>query len=69
MFDDPRSGSIIDNKETTAKTWLRQEGEVFFLGLWVGLNLTFGKQGAGMTAEQDDAGYDWGDPVGYNVPK
>ena len=33
VFDDPESGSYIENKTTGAKTWLRQESGVFYLDL------------------------------------
>ena len=35
VFDDPISGSYIENKSTRVKTWLRQAGGVYFLDLWV----------------------------------
>ena len=46
VFDDPSSGSYIENKLTGARRWLRQEGGVFFLDLWVVPEPTFGRQGA-----------------------
>ena len=33
VFDDPISGSYIENKSTGVKTWLRQAGGVYFLDL------------------------------------
>eukprot|EP00974_Lingulodinium_polyedra_P113959 11033073-Lingulodinium_polyedra.AAC.1 len=45
VFDDPQSGSYIENKVTGMKTWLRQEGGVFFLDLWVCPDSSFGRQG------------------------
>ena len=47
-FDDPLNGSYIENKMIGVRTWLRQEGGVFFLDLWVSPVSTFGRQGAGM---------------------
>ena len=35
VFDDPISGSYLENKSTGVKTWLRQAGGVYFLDLWV----------------------------------
>ena len=35
VFDDPVTGSYIENKNTGVKTWLRQAGGVYFLDLWV----------------------------------
>ena len=45
VFDDPQAGSYVENKSTGSKTWLRQEGGVFFLDLWVSPESTFGRQG------------------------
>ena len=46
VFDDPVSGSYIENKTTGKRTWLRQESGVFFLDLWIAPEPTFGRQGA-----------------------
>ena len=46
VFDEPQSGSYIENKATGKKTWLRQEGGVFYLDLWVNPEPSFGRQGA-----------------------
>ena len=35
VFDDLDSGSYIENKNTGAKTWMKQSGGVYFLDLWV----------------------------------
>ena len=48
VFDDPENGSFIENKATGTRTWLRQEGGVFFLDLWVSPESTFHRQGAVM---------------------
>jgi hypothetical protein len=48
VFDDVESGSYIENKVTGVKTWLKQEGGVFFLDLWVSPVSTFHGQGNGM---------------------
>ena len=48
VFDSPEEGSYIQNKATGVKTWLRQEGGVYFLDLWVSPASTFGRQGVHM---------------------
>jgi hypothetical protein len=45
VFDDPASGSYIENKMTGNKTWLRQESGVFYLDLWISPESIFGRQG------------------------
>ena len=45
VFDDPASGSYIENKVTGSKTWLRQESGVFYLDLWISPESIFGRQG------------------------
>jgi hypothetical protein len=48
VFDVPEEGSYIENKITGVKTWLRQEGGVYYLDLWVSPASTFGRPGANM---------------------
>ena len=45
VFDDVQAGSYIENKTTGKKTWMRQEGGVFYLDLWVSPEPSFGRQG------------------------
>ena len=45
VFDTPDCGSFIQNKRSGVKTWLRQEGGVFYLDLWVKPNSGFTRQG------------------------
>ena len=48
VFDDVESGSYIENNATGIKTWLKQEGGVFFLDLWISPVSNFQWQGNGM---------------------
>ena len=45
VFDNPENGSYLENKTTGVKTWLRQEGGVFYFDLWVSPTSLFGRQG------------------------
>ena len=48
VFDTVDAGSYIENKKSGKKIWLRQEGGVYFLDLWVNTKPTFGRRGFGM---------------------
>ena len=45
VFDTPEEGSYIENKATGNKTWLRQQGGVFYLDLWIKPEGDFPRQG------------------------
>ena len=44
VFDTAEEGSYIESKASGKKTWLRQEGGVYFLDLWVNMKPTFGRR-------------------------
>jgi hypothetical protein len=47
-FRDPSMGSFIKNEKTGEMMWLRQEGGVYYLDLWIKRAAPFGRPGATM---------------------